>query len=197
MQLSFRKLQIVISQTADFISQTTDFSFRKLQIFISFCSISFHFAPFRFATYSKPSNSTWRKQLWLSNLVKQFTEFYQCQQEFFVTKNMIFSDCCVTRWLFNRGNCFLGVIDSQGLASLLHIAFDCRRFLKMTVYYLDINFHFRFIITAFLVVFSCLVFFWCRQLTIERKAWQGNITEEEEEEEEGCPQYGVSFITKI
>ena len=68
----------------------------------------------------------------------------------------------------------------------------------MTVYYLDINFHFRFIITAFLVVFSCLVFFLCRQLTIERKAWQGNITEEEEEEEEeGCPQYGVSFITKI
>ena len=129
--------------------------------------------------------------------MKQFTEFYQCQQEFFVIKNMIFGDCCVTRWLFNRGNCFLGVIDSQGLASLLHIAFDCRRFLKMTVYYVDINFHFRFIITAFLVDISCLVFFWCRQLTIERKAWQGNITEEEEEEEEGCPQYGVSFITKI
>ena len=70
-RLSFRKLQIVISQTADFhfancrfsfrklqilISQTTDFhfanyrfSFRKLQIFISF-----RFAPFHFANYSKP-----------------------------------------------------------------------------------------------------------------------------------------------
>ena len=78
-RLSFRKLQIVISQTADFhfanhrfsfhklqifISQTTDFhftnyrfSFRKLQIFISFRSTSFRFVcftPFRFANYSKP-----------------------------------------------------------------------------------------------------------------------------------------------
>ena len=70
-RLSFRKLQIVISQTTDshfanyrfsfrklqiFISQTTDshfanyrFSFHKLHIFILFC-----FAPFRFANYSKP-----------------------------------------------------------------------------------------------------------------------------------------------
>ena len=68
-RLSFRKLQIFISQTADFhfanyrfsfrklqifISQTTDshfanyrFSFRKLQIFISFRSISFRFISFR------------------------------------------------------------------------------------------------------------------------------------------------------
>ena len=33
------------------------FSFRKLQIFISFHSISFHFALFCFANYSKPMNS--------------------------------------------------------------------------------------------------------------------------------------------
>ena len=43
----FRKLQI-------FISQTTDSHFCKLQISISFHSISFRFAPFRFANYSKP-----------------------------------------------------------------------------------------------------------------------------------------------
>ena len=79
-KLSFRKLQIVISQTADFhfanyrfsfrklqifISQTTDshfanyrFSFHKLQIFFSqttdFNFVSFHFISFRFATYGKP-----------------------------------------------------------------------------------------------------------------------------------------------
>ena len=53
-RLSFRKLQIVISQTADFHFANYRFSFRKLQIFISFRSISFRFAPFRFANYSKP-----------------------------------------------------------------------------------------------------------------------------------------------
>ena len=40
-RLSFRKLQIVISQTADFHFANYRFSFRKLQIFISFRSISF------------------------------------------------------------------------------------------------------------------------------------------------------------
>ena len=48
-RLSFHKLQIVISQTADFHFANYRFSFRKLQIFISF-----RFAPFRFANYSKP-----------------------------------------------------------------------------------------------------------------------------------------------
>ena len=73
-RLSFRKLQIFISQTTDFhfanyrfsfrklqilISQTTDshftncrFSFRKLQILISLRSISFRFASFHFANHS-------------------------------------------------------------------------------------------------------------------------------------------------
>ena len=47
--MSFRKLQIVISQTADSHFANYRFSFRKLQIFISF-----RFAPFRFANYSEP-----------------------------------------------------------------------------------------------------------------------------------------------
>ena len=47
--MSFRKLQIVISQTANSHFANYRFSFRKLQIFISF-----RFAPFRFANYSKP-----------------------------------------------------------------------------------------------------------------------------------------------
>ena len=40
-RLSFRKLQIFISQTTDFHFANYRFSFRKLQIFISFRSISF------------------------------------------------------------------------------------------------------------------------------------------------------------
>ena len=72
-RFSFRKLQIFISQTTDFHFANYRFSFRKLQIFISqttdshfanytdfhfvsfpFRFVSFHFAPFRFANYSKP-----------------------------------------------------------------------------------------------------------------------------------------------
>ena len=47
-RLSFRKLQIFISQTADFHFANYRFSFRKLQIFISF----------RFANYGKPYLAT-------------------------------------------------------------------------------------------------------------------------------------------
>ena len=36
-------------------------------------------------------------QLWLSNLVKQVTDLAQCQQDFFVIKNMPLSDFYVTR----------------------------------------------------------------------------------------------------
>ena len=46
---SFRKLKILISQTTDFHFANYRFSFRKLEIFISF-----RFAPFRFANYTKP-----------------------------------------------------------------------------------------------------------------------------------------------
>ena len=42
-------------------------------------------------------------QLWLSNLVKQVTDFAQCQREFFMIKNMPFSDFYVTRLPLNRG----------------------------------------------------------------------------------------------
>ena len=44
---SFRKLQILILQTADFYFANYRFSFRKLQIFISFRSISFRSISFR------------------------------------------------------------------------------------------------------------------------------------------------------
>ena len=40
-RLSFRKLQILISQTTDFYFANYRFLFRKLQIFVSFRSISF------------------------------------------------------------------------------------------------------------------------------------------------------------
>ena len=56
-RLSFRKLQIFISQITDFHFTNYRFSFRKLQIFILFRSTSFRFVcftPFRFANYSKP-----------------------------------------------------------------------------------------------------------------------------------------------
>ena len=36
-------------------------------------------------------------QLWSSNLVKQVTDLAQCQREFFVIKNMPFSDFYLTR----------------------------------------------------------------------------------------------------
>ena len=61
---SFRKLQILISQTADFHFANYRFSFRKLQVFISQTTDShfanyrfpfpFRFVLFRFANYSKP-----------------------------------------------------------------------------------------------------------------------------------------------
>ena len=61
-RFSFRKLQILISQTTDFHFANYRFPFRKLQIFIA-QTTNFHFAnyrfpfrfvPFRFANYSKP-----------------------------------------------------------------------------------------------------------------------------------------------
>ena len=60
---SFRKLQILISQTTDFHFANYRFPFRKLQIPISQTTDShfanyrfpFRFVPFRFANYSKPS----------------------------------------------------------------------------------------------------------------------------------------------
>ena len=56
-RFSFRKLQIYISQTTDFISQTTDFHFTNYRFsfrFVPFRFISFRFAPFCFTNYSKP-----------------------------------------------------------------------------------------------------------------------------------------------
>ena len=60
-RFSFRNLQILISQTTYFHFANYRFSFCKLQIFISFHSISFRFAPFRFANYRKPI-LTWLKK---------------------------------------------------------------------------------------------------------------------------------------
>ena len=60
-RLSFRKLQTVILQTADFHFANYRFSFRKLQVLIS-QTTDFHFAnyrfSFRFANYSKPYDMT-------------------------------------------------------------------------------------------------------------------------------------------
>ena len=65
-RFSFRKLQISISQTTDSHFANYRFPFRKLQISIS-QTTDFHFAnyrfpfrfvPFRFANYSKPTDST-------------------------------------------------------------------------------------------------------------------------------------------
>ena len=63
-RFSFRKLQILISQTTDFHFANYRFPFRKLQISISQTTDShfanyrfpfpFRFVPFRFANYSKP-----------------------------------------------------------------------------------------------------------------------------------------------
>ena len=77
-RLSFRKLQIFISQTADFHFANYRFSFRKLQIFISqttdfhfanyrfsFRLVPFHFAPFRFANYSKPYQCFYKDSSWI------------------------------------------------------------------------------------------------------------------------------------
>ena len=58
------------------------FSFRKLQIFISFRSISFRFAPFRFANYSKPSpcchpsrRNWFNYHIWFPRLDRKPTSF--------------------------------------------------------------------------------------------------------------------------
>ena len=84
-RLSFRKLQIFISQTTDFHFANYRFSFRKLQIFISqttdfhfvsFHFVSFRFAPFRFANYSKPLIQ-WS---YLTCLFLQLQEFWQNHQ---------------------------------------------------------------------------------------------------------------------
>ena len=67
-RFSFRKLQILISQTTDFHFANYRFPFRKLQILISQTTDShfanyrfpFRFVPFRFANYSKPKlYNTW------------------------------------------------------------------------------------------------------------------------------------------
>ena len=61
-RLSFRKLQIVISQTADFHFANCRFSFRKLQSFIS-QTTDFHFVLFRFVSFhfvSQTSPRTFR-----------------------------------------------------------------------------------------------------------------------------------------
>ena len=50
---SFRKLQILISQTTDLHFANYRFPFR----FVPFRFVSFRFAPFRFANYSKPLKS--------------------------------------------------------------------------------------------------------------------------------------------
>ena len=84
-RLSFRKLQILILQTADSHFANYRFSFRKLQIYISqttdFHFVSFHFvslcfAPFRFANYSKPLIQ-WS---YLTCLFLQLQEFWQNHQ---------------------------------------------------------------------------------------------------------------------
>ena len=84
-RLSFRKLQILILQTADSHFANYRFTFRKLQIFISqttdFPFVSFHFvslcfAPFRFANYSKPLIQ-WS---YLTCLFLQLQEFWQNHQ---------------------------------------------------------------------------------------------------------------------
>ena len=84
-RLSFRKLQILILQTADSHFGNYRFSFRKLQIYISqttdFHFVSFHFvslcfAPFRFANYSKPLIQ-WS---YLTCLFLQLQEFWQNHQ---------------------------------------------------------------------------------------------------------------------
>ena len=77
-RLSFRKLQIFISQTTDFHFANYRFSFRKLQILISqttdfhfanyrlsFRFVPFHFAPFRFANYSKPYQCPYKDSSWI------------------------------------------------------------------------------------------------------------------------------------
>ena len=53
-RLSFRKLQILISQTTDFHFANCRFTFRKLQIFIS-QTTDFHFVSFHFVSQAKVS----------------------------------------------------------------------------------------------------------------------------------------------
>ena len=57
-RLSFRKLQI-------FISQTTDFHFANYRFSFSFRFVPFHFAPFRFANYSKPYQCPYKDSSWI------------------------------------------------------------------------------------------------------------------------------------
>ena len=79
-RLSFRKLQILILQTADSHFANYRFSFRKLQIYIlqttDFHFVSFRFAPFRFANYGKPLIQ-WS---YLTCLFLQLQEFWQNHQ---------------------------------------------------------------------------------------------------------------------
>ena len=93
-RLSFRKLQILILQTADshfanyrfsfrklqiYISQTTDFHFANYRFsfrFVPFRFVSFRFAPFHFANYSKPLIQ-WS---YLTCLFLQLQEFWQNHQ---------------------------------------------------------------------------------------------------------------------
>ena len=56
-RLSFHKLQIVISQTADFHFANYIFSFHKLQILIS-QTTDFHFVPFHFVLSRSVSQTT-------------------------------------------------------------------------------------------------------------------------------------------
>ena len=61
-------------------------------------------------------------QLWLSNLVKQVIDFAQCQQEFFVIKNMPFSDFYVTEVNYNKIS-YLGNPNSECLC-LIEVAVE-------------------------------------------------------------------------
>ena len=61
-------------------------------------------------------------QLWLSNLVKQVIDFAQCQQEFFVIKNMPFSDFYVTEVNYNKIS-YLGNPNSERLC-LIEVAVE-------------------------------------------------------------------------
>ena len=79
------------------------FSFRKLQIFISFRSISFRFAPFRFANYSKPSpcchpsrRNWFNYHIWFPRLDRKPTSFLVqfaliCTFFFFLKTSAIYS----------------------------------------------------------------------------------------------------------
>ena len=67
-------------------------------------------------------------QLWLSNLVKQVIDFAQCQREFFVIKNMPFSDFYVTEVNCNKIS-YLGNPNSERLC-LMEVAVEKGEFLQ-------------------------------------------------------------------